>query len=146
MGGMGGMGRAGMGGIGGGMGAGMGGGMGSGMGGGIGGGMGAGMGGGMGGGISMGMGGGMGKGMAGGIARATTAAKNVSTIGGATGGGSSGEMEPGSWQCVCGNVNWPSRKTCNRRKCSLPQEQGAVSIVGGEFRRGPPPDKITDSN
>eukprot|EP00747_Dinoflagellata_sp_TGD_P223318 gnl/TRDRNA2_/TRDRNA2_94911_c0_seq1.p1 gnl/TRDRNA2_/TRDRNA2_94911_c0~~gnl/TRDRNA2_/TRDRNA2_94911_c0_seq1.p1 ORF type:complete len:270 (+),score=29.76 gnl/TRDRNA2_/TRDRNA2_94911_c0_seq1:31-810(+) len=37
--------------------------------------------------------------------------------------------EPGSWVCVCGNVNFPGRTVCNSRKCGLPQSMGDQAIV-----------------
>ncbi|KAF4677248.1 hypothetical protein FOL47_002487 [Perkinsus chesapeaki] len=28
---------------------------------------------------------------------------------------------PGSWICMCGKVNWPSRHSCDRPECSIPR-------------------------
>lgn len=36
------------------------------------------------------------------------------------------EAEPGSWVCRCGNENYPSRASCNMKKCGLSREQGEV--------------------
>eukprot|EP00747_Dinoflagellata_sp_TGD_P099026 gnl/TRDRNA2_/TRDRNA2_167617_c1_seq1.p1 gnl/TRDRNA2_/TRDRNA2_167617_c1~~gnl/TRDRNA2_/TRDRNA2_167617_c1_seq1.p1 ORF type:complete len:175 (-),score=33.22 gnl/TRDRNA2_/TRDRNA2_167617_c1_seq1:61-534(-) len=38
--------------------------------------------------------------------------------------GAGGAVQPGSWLCLCGNVNFPLRTVCNSKKCGLPKEMG----------------------
>lgn len=45
-----------------------------------------------------------------------------------------GSNPPGSWQCVaCGNMNWPTRTSCNGKKsgavCGIPRSSNAPSVV-----------------
>merc|ERR1719420_2679277 len=37
---------------------------------------------------------------------------------------------PGTWLCQCGNTNYPTRTTCNRKVCSLPKNMGFVREIG----------------
>jgi hypothetical protein len=64
----------------------------------------------------MGMGGQMGGGMSGGMGAG---------MGGSMGGGMGMGVQhpPGSWNCPCGNVNWPKRTECNT--CRAPKAAGA---------------------
>merc|ERR1719321_1695276 len=55
---------------------------------------------------------------------------------GSNGGASNGAQQdanlpPGSWLCQCGNTNFPTRSTCNRRNCSLPKNVGFVKELRG---------------
>jgi len=49
------------------------------------------------------------------------------------GAGQGGLPQPpeGSWMCMaCGNVNWPTRDTCNGRSCGLPRAE----VDGGPYQ------------
>lgn len=46
-------------------------------------------------------------------------------------GAQNSDSPPGSWLCQCGNINYPTRTTCNRGVCGLPRHVGMVKEIGG---------------